>query len=339
MGDHYETLGLQRDATPEQIKKAYRAHAKKYHPDRNPDDPSAEGRFKKATEAYEVLSDIEKRRRYDLMGSDEGQGFRMNINDIFDAFRNRPRRRRGANLETAVQIGIEDVLRGTTRSVQVAGPVPCGICRGSGDATTFAATQSRPCNCCGGQGGIESVSVMGKTVSQCPACKGTGKQGDRCSACAGSGSVASMRTLDVSIPPGIGHGAVVRIRGLGGAGQLGGPPGDLHVRVSVRPHPLFVRKDSDMWQDVVVPFASAALGGRIDVPTLEGDMILMVPSGTQSGQTFRLTGKGLPKMRSAGRGDMLVRVSVAVPTDLTDEQRRIVRSLQESLRGSPEADV
>jgi len=329
VGDHYDTLGLQRDATPEQIKKAYRAHAKQHHPDRNPDDPSAEDRFKKAAEAYEILSDTEKRRRYDL-GSAEGHGFRININDIFDAFKSRPRRRRGANLETAVQVGMEDVLRGATRSVQVAGPSPCGACRGSG---ACEASQTRLCNCCGGKGKMESVTSFGMTVSVCPACRGSGRQGDRCGACAGSGLVASMRTLDVSIPPGIVHGAVVRMRGLGGAGQLGGPPGDLHVRVSVRPHPLFVRKGADMWQDAAVPFASAALGGKIDVPTLEGDMILTIPPGTQSGQTFRLTGKGLPKMRAAGRGDMLVRMSVAVPTDLTDEQREIIRSLRGSLEG------
>lgn len=328
MGDHYEILGLQRDATPEQIKKAYRAQAKKHHPDCNPGDPSAEAKFKKATEAYETLSDTEKRRRYDLMGSADASGFRINISDIFTAFRSRPRRRRGANLEAAVEVGIEDVLRGARRSVEVAGPVPCGICRGSGAGD---ASQSRPCNCCGGKGRMESVSAAGMSVSQCPACRGSGRQGDRCGACAGAGSVPSMRTLDVSVPPGIAHGAVVRMRGHGGAGQLGGPPGDLHVRVSVRPHPLFARKADDLWQDAAVPFAAAALGGSIDVPTLEGELVLTIPPGTQSGQTFRLTGKGLPKMRSHGRGDMLVRVSVAVPTDLTDEQRDIIRSLQESL--------
>ncbi len=334
MGDYYDTLGLQRDATPEQIKKAYRAQAKKHHPDRNPDDPSAEIRFKEATEAYETLSDIEKRRRYDLAGSDGGHSFRMDIGDIFAAFRSRPRRRRGANLEAAVEIGIEDVLRGAKRAVEVAGPVPCGACRGSGAG---GAASQRLCNCCGGRGSMESISVLGKSVSQCPACRGSGRQSDQCGVCGGSGSVPSMRTLDVSVPPGISHGAVVRMRGIGGAGQLGGPPGDLHVRVSVRPHPLFVRKGADLWQDAAVPFASAALGGRIDVQTLEGELTLTIPPCTQSGQTFRLTGKGLPRMRSAGLGDMLVRVSVAVPTDLTDEQREIIRSLRESLEGPPTA--
>lgn len=325
--DHYETLGLQRDATPEQIKKAYRAHAKRHHPDRNPDDPSAEARFKKVAEAYEILSDADKRRRYDLMGS-AGGGLRMDIGDIFVAFSARPRRRRGANIEVAVEIGIEDVLRGAKRSVDVAGPVPCGACRGSGAGD---APQLRPCDCCGGKGRMESVSAIGMSVSQCPACRGSGRQGGRCAACAGAGSVPSVRTLDVPIPPGIGHGAVVRMRGHGGAGQLGGQPGDLHVRVFVRPHPLFSRKGADLWQDAAMPFAAAALGGVVDVPTLDGELVLTIPPGTQSGQTFRLVGKGLPRMRANARGDMLVRVSVAVPTDLTDEQRGIIRSLRESL--------
>lgn len=333
MGDHYETLGLRRDATPEQIKKAYRAHAHKHHPDRNPGDPSAEARFKEAVEAYETLSDTGKRRRYDLLGSAGEGGFRIDIGDIFAAFHSRPRPRRGANLEAVVEIGIEDVLRGARRSVKVAGPVPCGVCGGTGAGD---APQSRPCNCCCGRGRVESLSVQGRRVSECPACKGSGRQADRgCDACSGAGSVPSMRTLDISVPPGVAHGAVVRMRGHGGAGHLGGPPGDLHVRVSVRPHPLFVRHGADLRQDANVPFADAALGGRIDVPTLEGELVLTIPPGTQPGQTFRLTGKGLPRMRASGRGDMLVRVSVAVPIDLTDEQQGIIRSLRESLEGPP----
>ncbi len=324
--DYYKTLGLRRDATSEQIKKAYRAHAKEYHPDRNPDDPSAEAKFKKAAEAYETLSDTEKRRRYDLAGSDGG--FRINIGDIFSAFQSRPRHRRGANLETVVEIGIEDVLRGVKRSVEVSGPTPCAACQGAGTGSA----SSRRCNCCGGWGEMESVDIMvGRKVSPCPACGGSGRQSERCDACGGTGSIPSARSLDVSIPPGIAHGAVVRIRGHGGAGHLGGSPGDLHVRVFVRPHPLFVRKASDLWQEAAMPFAAAALGGRIDVPTLdEGDMTLTIPPSTQSGQVFRLTGKGLPRMRSAGRGDMLVRVSVAVPTDLTDEQRAAIQTLRDS---------
>ncbi len=326
--DYYETLGLQRDATPEQIKKAYRAHAKKHHPDRNPDDPSAEGRFKKATEAYETLSDAEKRKQYDLTGSATG-GLQIDLDDIFAAFRSRPLRRRGANLEASVEIGMEDVLRGARRSVRVIGPVPCGPCRGTG---TGDAAHSRPCNCCGGCGRMETTTVMGRMVSECPACKGSGRHDYRgCAACSGSGSVASARTLEMSVPPGVPHGAVVRMRGHGGAGQLGGPPGDLHVRVSVRPHPLFSRRGDDLWQGTAISFSAASLGGSVDVHTLDGEMVLTIPPGTQSGQTFRLTGKGLPKLRSNVRGDMLVHVSVAVPTDLTDEQRDIIRSLRKSL--------
>jgi len=179
-----------------------------------------------------------------------------------------------------------------------------------------------------------SVDIMGKRTSQCPACRGIGRQTEQCTACGGVGSIPSARSLDVSIPPGVTHGAVVRIRGLGGAGRMGGPPGDLHVRVSVRPHPLFVRKSADLWQETAIPFATAALGGRVDVPTLDGEMTLIIPPSTQSGQVFRLTGKGLPRVHSAGRGDMLVQVSIAVPTDLTDKQRAAIQALRDL--GSPE---
>lgn len=331
MGDYYQTLGLQRDATPEQIRKAYRALAKEHHPDRNPGDPSAEAKFKEAAEAYETLSDAEKRKRYDSVEMGGGSGFRIDIGDLFAAFHSRRRRRRGANLEVAIEIGIDDVLHGVRRSIKVAGPVPCGTCRGAGIGSD--PQQSRSCNCCAGRGKMESISIIGRTVSECPACGGSGKQGERCITCSGAGSVPSTRVLDVSVPPGITHGAVIRMRGHGGAGQLGGPSGDLHIRVYVRPHPLFNRNGDDLWQDAAVSFATAALGGKIDVPTLDGEMVLTIPPGTQSSQTFRLTGKGLPKLRSHGQGDMLVRLSVVVPTDLTDEQQEIIRSLRESLDG------
>lgn len=327
MRDYYEILGLQRDATPEQIKKAYRACAKKHHPDTNLGDPSADARFKEVAEAYETLSDTGKRGRYDLIGS--GAGFQIDIGDLFAAFINP--RRRGANVEVSVEVNMEDVLRGANRSLNVASTVPCSGCRGTGAGD---AEQPRPCNCCGGHGRLGSAPIPGRRIPECPACKGTGKQAGRgCTLCAGVGSVPSRKALNVSIPPGVRHGTVVRMRGHGAAGQGGGAPGDLHVRVFVRPHPLFTRQGDDLCQNATVSFATVALGGKIDVQTLDGELVLTIPPGTQPGQVFRITGKGTPRLRAPGRGDMLVRTSVAIPTSLTDEQRDMICRLRDSLEG------
>lgn len=333
MRDYYEILGLQRDSTPEQIKKAYRARAKKHHPDTNLGDSSAEARFKEVAEAYETLSDAGKRSRYDLMRSGAGAGFQIDISDLFTAFSNHINpRRRGANIEVSVEVSMKEVLRGANRSLDIASTAPCSACRGTGAAD---AEQPRSCNCCGGYGKMESPSVLGRRITECPACKGSGKQSGRgCTLCTGIGSVPSRKTLNVSIPPGVRHGTVVRMRGHGAPGRGNGPPGDLHVRVFIRPHPLFSRQGDDLCQNAVVSFATVALGGKIDVPTLDGELVLTIPPGTQPGQVFRITGKGISRLRASGRGDMLVRTSVAIPTDLTDEQRDIIRRLRDSLEGS-----
>ena len=310
--DHYGTLGVSPDASPDEIKKAYRRLAHKHHPDRNPGDADAEGRFKDVAKAYGVLSDPDKRIRYDVERG-AASGVRFGIDDLHFATWFACG---GRDIQTTLEVKLEDVLRGVRRSVTVLGTSVCAACRGTGAGD---AVQERRCNCCTGCGWVGPAS-------RCPACRGTGRQQGRgCASCAGCGSVPAERTLTVSVPPGIDDGQFIRVRGAGRAGP--GGCGDLCVRIRVAPHPLFQRRGPDLWQVTLVPFATLALGGKADVPTLDGAMSLTVPPGTQAGQAFRLVGSGLPFAASGPRGDMLVRLMPAVPTTLTDEQRDALRKL------------
>ena len=334
MKDYYHTLGVERDATPGQIKKAYRRLAHKHHPDRNPDDPDAESRFKAVSEAYGVLSDPGKRERYDAMqdggafagfpfnvsSGESGFSVSFDIGDVFGA------RRRGANIETRVEVSLDEVLRGASRQVSVPATTPCGDCRGTGAGD---AEQKRPCNCCGGYGQVEKSHVFGRVVAECPACRGSGRQPGRgCPSCGGKGAMPTTKTVRVSIPPGISDGQTVRMRGEGHVGP--GSPGDLHVRVRVRPHPAFERRGDDLRMVLRVPFTTVALGGKADVRTLDGTVSLSVPPGTQDGCVFKVAGKGLPRLRAPGRGNMLVEMAVDVPTELTDGQRELLQRLREA---------
>jgi len=320
MSDHYDTLGVPPDASPDEIKKAYRRLAHKHHPDRNPGDADAEGRFKEVAEAYGALSDPGKRLRYDAErgaapGIRGGMHFGIGIDDIFAAWCAADIAR-GRDVQTTLEVTLEDVLRGAQRSVTVLGTSACAVCRGTGAGD---AVQERQCNCCGGRGYVGSFPAQ-RSASRCPACRGVGRQQGRgCASCAGRGSMSAERVLSVSVPLGIDDGQFIRVRGAGRAGP--GGCGDLYVRIRVAPHPLFKRRGPDLWQAALVPFATLALGGKADVPTLDGAMSLTVPPGTQAGQAFRLVGRGLPYAGSGLRGDMLVRLMPAVPTALTDEQR------------------
>jgi molecular chaperone DnaJ len=314
MSDYYDTLGVQPDASPDEIKKAYRRLAHKHHPDRNPGDAGAEGRFKEVAEAYGALSDPDRRLRHDAEQAIGGARRRMHfgIDDVFAAWCAYG----GRDVQTTLEVTLEDVLRGVRMAVTVSGTSACAACRGTGAGD---AVQERQCNCCRGRGWVGLA-----TRSRCPACRGEGKQrGTGCASCAGSGSVPAERVLSVSVPPGIDDGQFIRVRGAGRAGP--GGCGDLLVLVRVAPHPLFRRRGPDLWQAALVPFATLALGGKADVPTLDGAMSLTVPPGTQAGQAFRLVGRGLPY--GAGRGDMMVRLMPTVPTTLTDEQRDALRKL------------
>lgn len=345
--DYYEVLGVSRGADESELKTAYRRLALQYHPDRNPDDPEAEEKFKEASEAYAVLSDPEKRSRYDHFGF-EGVGAGGpggfpgtdfgNFGDIFsdlfgDLFggrmgaRRRGRGQRGADLRYNYEIELSDALEGTEASLRIPKMMRCGPCEGSG---AREGTSPQRCERCGGSGQAIFQQGLFRISRPCEACSGEGWViRDPCPSCRGSGRTEGQKTIKVGIPRGAEDGLRLRVPGEGEAGIAGGPAGDLYVVISIRPHPLFARDGSELLCEVPISFAQAALGAEIDVPTLEGKRKLRVPEGTQSGKIFRLRGMGLPTLRSSGRGDQLVRIFVEVPTKLTGRQRELLEQFAE----------
>lgn len=344
--DYYEVLGVDRSADADALKKAYRALALKYHPDRNPDDPAAEDKFKEASEAYAVLSDPDKRRAYERfgfegVGAGSGQpgfdfadmgGFGDVLNDLFgDLFGTRgggggrPRRgrgRRGADLRYTMEVELPELLEVKETTIQIPKMRPCETCEGSG---ARAGTRPESCTRCRGAGQLMFQQGFFRISRPCDACGGAGEiVKDRCTNCRGAGRIEGEQTLHVKIPAGIEHGTRLRLAGEGEAGLEGGPPGDLYVDVAVRQHAFFERDGSDLHCQVPIPFVQAALGSEIEVPTLDGKESLRVPEGTQSGKTFRLPGKGLPSLGSRTRGDQIVQIFVEVPTKLTDRQRDLL---------------
>ncbi|HOM61089.1 MAG TPA: molecular chaperone DnaJ [Anaerohalosphaeraceae bacterium] len=351
--DYYEVLGVEKTATPEEIKRAYRKKAIQYHPDKNPGDKEAEAKFKECAEAYEVLSDPEKRKRYDQFGHDGLQGVgvhdysRMNVEDISDMFgdifgdlfgdfwgrRSRGTQSRepvrGYDLETTVELTLEEVAQGTEKTIEFTRQDLCSDCGGSGAAKGKAPTR---CSNCGGSGQVQRAGLGGffQMVSTCPKCKGSGQIiTDPCRTCRGTGLIPCKRTLTVKIPPGVHEGQAIRINGEGEPGRFGGPRGDLYCYVRIKAHPFLMRKDSDLMVTVPLSFTQLALGTTIDVPTLNGTRKLKIPAGTQHGSIFRIRGQGLPDMRTGGRGDLLVQAAVEIPRRLTPEQERLLRQYAE----------
>jgi molecular chaperone DnaJ len=335
--DYYEVLGVERTATPDDLKKAYRKLALQFHPDRNPDDPAAEEKFKEASEAYAVLSDEGKRRQYDqfghqAMGGGGFQGDFGNFGDIFndlfgDLFgamggRRAGRGQRGADLRYTHTLDLEDVLTGEEASIEIPRMLRCEKCSGSG---AKAGTQPERCGRCGGTGQAVFQQGLFRISRPCDACRGEGSVvRNPCDACRGRGRVEGKKSLKVRVPAGIEDGMRLRVAGEGEAGLSGGPPGDLYVVMAVNEHPLFTREGPDLIVEVPVLFTQAALGAEIDVPTLEGRVKLKVPEGTQSGKTFRLRGKGLPSVGAPGRGDLHVKIFVEVPSRLNAKQRALL---------------
>lgn len=365
--DYYEVLGVEKAASKDDIKKAYRKLAKKYHPDANKDDPkSAEERFKELSEAYEVLMDDDKRARYDRYGhegirSDFGAGgFSWNdfthagdvsdifgfdfINsifgggggDFFDVFfggRGRGMRRgprAGNDIRLQVNVDLEDVITGKEMDVEIPRNESCDLCRGSG---AKEGTAPRTCPTCGGQGQVQQSQQFGNrrlvTVNACPQCRGRGTMVDEpCEKCKGAGQIRVRRKLLIQVPPGAETGTRVRYGGQGEAGEMGGPPGDLYAIINVRPRPPFEREGPDLLLEVPITFAQAALGDLIEVPTLTGKAQLTIPPATQTHKVFRLRGQGLPHLRGAGRGDQYVRVMVETPRHLSGEQKELLQRLK-----------
>ncbi len=344
--DYYKLLDLPRTATEAEIKKAYRRLAMKFHPDRNPGDPEAEHRFKEAKEAYEILTDPQKRAAYDQFGhaglqGGRGGGFGAGdaFGDIFgemfgDIFSGGQRGRsqvfRGADLRYELELDLEQAVFGTETSIQIPSLAECRTCGGSGAAK---GSSPKTCDTCGGHGQVRVQQSIFTIQQPCPRCKGRGKIiSNPCDTCLGQGRVRQEKTLAVTVPAGVDTGDRIRLSGEGEAGRNGGPAGDIYVEIRVREHALIEREGSNLSCEVPISLAVAALGGTVEVPTLDGEVVLKIPSETQSGRVFRVRSKGVVPVRGGSAGDLYCRVVVETPVDLNAEQKELLRKFEASLQ-------
>ena len=356
--DYYEVLGVQKGATDAEIKKAYRKMAKENHPDLHPGDKDAEARFKEINEAYEVLSDSEKKARYDQFGfagvdpsyggGGYGGGFDGSfdfgdLGDIFGSFfgggfggggRARSGPQRGESLRTRLTITFEEAAFGCEKEVSIDRVEQCETCKGTGAAP---GTSPETCPACGGSGQVQQrrQTPMGvfATTGPCPRCGGTGKIiASPCKDCGGSGQVRRRKTLKVTIPAGIDNGQIISLRGQGSAGKNGGPAGDLQIVITVQPHQLFRRDGADVYCNAPITFTQAVLGGEMEIPTIDGKVKYDIPEGTQTGSTFRLKGKGIPNVNGRGRGDQFVIVYIETPRNLNREQKEALKKFSSTLK-------
>ncbi|MCU0837893.1 MAG: molecular chaperone DnaJ [Rhodospirillales bacterium] len=346
--DYYSVLGVGRDASKDELKKAYRKLAMNYHPDRNPGDQDAERRFKELNEAYEVLRDDQKRAAYDRFGHaafqggegggagfgpNFGAGFADIFEEMFGEFMGGGRRARptgrGADLRYNLEISLEDAFAGAKTTIRVSAAANCETCKGSGSAGGKA---PETCGTCRGMGRVRSQSGFFTVERTCPTCGGTGQTiRDPCRPCNGSGRVQTDSTLQVQIPAGVDDGTRIRLAGKGEAGVRGGPAGDLYVFVSIRPHRFFRREGADLHFRLPLPLTKAALGGTLEVPTIGGERArLTIPPGTQTGEQFRLRGKGMSILHSQNRGDMYVETFVETPRNLTDKQKKLLQEFEDA---------
>jgi molecular chaperone DnaJ len=346
--DYYEVLGVARDADDATIKKAYRRLAMKHHPDRNSEDDGSEARFKEAKEAYEVLSNADKRAAYDRFGHDgvsnsasggagfggaEGFGdiFGDVFGDIFGSARRGGRSRvfRGADLRYELELSLEQAVDGETVNIEIPTYASCDTCSGNG---AKPGSSPETCSTCGGAGQVRMQQGFFSVQQTCPACRGEGSTiSDPCTDCHGRGRVRQTRKLAVKVPPGVDNGDRIRLSGEGEAGRNGGPPGDLYVEIRLQPHKLFERDGPDLHSEIPIGFVTAALGGSVEVPTLKGQVSLKVPPGTQSGKVFRLRGKGVNTVRIREPGDMYCHVVVETPVNLTAEQKRLLKKFDDAV--------
>ncbi|MFW6197603.1 MAG: molecular chaperone DnaJ [Myxococcota bacterium] len=346
--DYYEVLGLERSASATEVKKAYRRLALELHPDRNPEDAHAEERFKEASEAYQVLSDPEKREIYDRFGhaglEGQGQGF-SDPHDIFSHFQDifgevfgggfggfRSRRQgptRGADIRAMVRLSLEEAAFGVKKEIDLEHPTPCESCEGTGAEGGRRVT----CQSCGGRGQVAHARGVFVLSTTCPDCHGEGQvASNRCDDCHGRGEVMAERRVKVNIPEGIDAGQTLRLAGQGQPGKLGGPSGHLYVTVDVEPHPKFQRDGQDLVYELHVGFSQAAMGAKVPVPTLDGkERELKVPAGTQPGDTLVIDRAGIPRLDGRGRGDLICTVQVDVPTKLSRKAKKLIQELQEEL--------
>lgn len=352
--DFYEVLGVSKTASDEELKKAYRKLAMKYHPDRNQGEQAkeAEEKFKEAKEAYEMLSDSQKRAAYDQYGHagvdpnsgmgggfGGGGGFAEAFGDIFgDMFgggraggaRGGRQVYRGNDLSYSMEITLEDAAKGKDAQIRIPSWDSCDTCHGSG---AKPGTSPKTCTTCGGQGSVQMRQGFFSVQQTCPHCRGTGKIiPEPCTSCSGQGRIKRQKTLEVKIPAGIDDGMRIRSSGNGEPGMNGGPPGDLYIEIRIKEHDIFEREGDDLHCQVPVSFITAALGGEIEVPTLQGKAAIDIPEGTQAGKQFRLRGKGIKGVRSSYPGDLYCHIVVETPVKLTEYQRKLLRELEESLK-------
>ena len=350
--DYYEVLGVARNASEAELKKAYRKLAMKFHPDRNPDDKKAEEQFKEAKEAYEVLTDTQKRATYDQfghagvdpsMGGGGGGGRSGNFGDIFedvfgDIFGARgggrgSRVNRGSDLRYDLELSLEEAVQGKTIQIEIPTHVACKSCEGSGARKGSSDTT---CGTCGGHGQVRMQQGFFSIQQTCPKCHGKGRViTDPCPDCRGQGVTQQRKKLSVKIPAGVDEGDRIRLAGEGEAGLQGGIPGDLYVQISVRAHPLFKREANHLYCELPISFATAALGGELDVPTLHGRVKLKIPAETQTDKLFRLKGKGVRSVHEQGVGDLFCKVVIETPVNLTARQKELLAELEKSLQEGP----
>jgi molecular chaperone DnaJ len=349
--DYYEILGVDRKASQEEIKKAFRKLARKYHPDLNPGDKTSEHKFKEINEAYEVLGDEKKRADYDQFGKSPfeggGPGFDYRtytsgdrfdfggfgdiFSDLFAGERGSAEAgMRGPDLVMNLELSMEEAFSGVTKPISFNREIPCATCSGTG-AETF-----QQCDRCKGTGKVSASKGFFKMSQPCAACSGTGRKiTKQCKSCSGSGRTLHAESLKVKIPAGANTGSRVRLKGMGGAGQGKGGYGDLQLEITVRHHPFFTRKDDDLFLDLPVTFGEAALGAKIEVPTMDGVAMMTLPPGSQSGQKFKLSGKGFPSARTGKRGDQFVKVKVVVPKRLTEKDKAAIQDIEALYKESP----
>ena len=344
--DYYKLLEVPRNASEADIKKAYRRLAMKYHPDRNPDDPESEHKFKEAKEAYEILNDARKRAVYDQFGHAGLEGGRAGgfsageaFGDIFgemfgDIFSGGQRSRsqvfRGADLRYELELDLEQAVFGTETEIKIPSLAECGTCKGSGAAK---GSTPKTCDTCHGQGQVRVQQSIFTIQQPCPRCKGRGKIiSNPCDTCYGQGRVRQEKALAVSVPAGVDTGDRIRLNGEGEAGRNGGPTGDLYVEIHVREHAIFEREGSHLSCEVPISFTTAALGGSVEVPTLHGEVVIKIPSETQSGKVFRVREKGVRPVRGGGAGDLFCRVVIETPVSLSVDQKDLLKKFEASLQ-------
>ncbi len=353
--DYYEVLNVSKNASGAEVKKAFKRLAMKFHPDRNPDDKNVEAKFKEAKEAYDILSDDQKRAAYDQfghagvdpsMGGGQGGPGGAGFSDIFDSVfgdifggsgggRGGNRAFRGADLRYDMELSLEEAVAGTSAKIRIPTQKNCTTCKGTGSR---GGAEPTGCTTCGGVGQVRMQQGFFSVQQTCPQCHGRGKViSDPCGTCQGQGRVRDHKTISVKIPPGVDTGDRIRLAGEGEAGEQGGPPGDLYVHVIVKEHQIFNRDGADLYCDVPISFVSAALGGELEVPTLDGKVSLKIPAESQTGKIFRLRGKGVKPVRGHAAGDLMCRVVVETPINLTREQKELLQEFEGTMhsRHSP----